>query len=594
MADLDDMDDSALPLTDNEDNGKTYEEYTACAASSPARSETLEYHGNEEDMDEENIGEDNMGVEAEVLSSESILAALRQLRHDYEQLLREKRDMEEYCEDVERENFEKDKQVASLRADKEEMFTQLKQLKRDAKQIVELEEMLRIERDTAAELRRQAASPSPSESTGNGNNKEEATDDSGFVSPQDESAASSAQSEPNWMMQETIETLEKESHKLQLELTSTNADIHERDLLIERLHAELQNTQDELDQEKSFSLELRDQMDEMQSSYTQKISALENDLKVLESESKNKGKLQTSLEDELSTGTKLSLGVPDDLKSLIYTEDVLGKPNDRSTPTKVIASARFDFEARDKSKELSISRGEELTVMRGKSNESWWLVRNTQGKQGFVPLGYLKFADETLEAKARSSRMLAKKRQAAVKESVIGSNLKSPSRKGLVVIARYEYNPNNEKELGFSKGEKLMVSNPVADKHWWMAENHVGKQGFVPTNFLKFRASAAQQFFGTAWKGGRPDKDTQGYTTAAGKVPGGASQNVRKMVWSPNRVLRGVNSLAASVTERTKGWFGRQKPSVIKPPEAPAEQSSSNTSEDESSQEESEDGEENT
>lgn len=32
-----------------------------------------------------NVGEDNMGVEAEVLSSESILAALRQLRHDYEQ-----------------------------------------------------------------------------------------------------------------------------------------------------------------------------------------------------------------------------------------------------------------------------------------------------------------------------------------------------------------------------------------------------------------------------------------------------------------------------------------------------------------------------
>lgn len=53
----------------------------------------------------------------------------------------------------------------------------------------------------------------------------------------------------------------------------------------------------------------------------------------------------------------------------------------------VTATALYDFEAQGED-ELPIAEGEILTVI-DKSNDDWWTVKNSRGKQGVVPAQYV-------------------------------------------------------------------------------------------------------------------------------------------------------------------------------------------------------------
>lgn len=54
-----------------------------------------------------------------------------------------------------------------------------------------------------------------------------------------------------------------------------------------------------------------------------------------------------------------------------------------------VAAYGFDAEGED---ELSITEGEQLTVLE-RENDEWWLVRNAHGAEGVVPAAYVEIAD---------------------------------------------------------------------------------------------------------------------------------------------------------------------------------------------------------
>jgi len=58
---------------------------------------------------------------------------------------------------------------------------------------------------------------------------------------------------------------------------------------------------------------------------------------------------------------------------------------------KLAATVLYDFEAQGED-ELSVTEGEELTVV-DKENDEWWTVRNASGQEGVVPAQYVELAD---------------------------------------------------------------------------------------------------------------------------------------------------------------------------------------------------------
>lgn len=255
-------------------------------------------------------------------------------------------------------------------------------------------------------------------------------------------------------------------------------------------------------------------------------------------------------------------------------------------------AARFDFKAND-ARELSLTCGERLIVMRGRTSEQWWLVRNTSGLSGFVPVSYLDLPS-TVKAEVHLQR-----EQAVPTDDASAKDGPSPRKKrGLLVFTRYEYLAKNDKELSFKRGERLLVARPILNKRWWEAENSAGTKGFVPTNFLKFRASAAEAFYGTRWRRGdenqpngtppatpgRPVKSGTGPDSAAALLPlsargrspapnrGGAdgdSTALRSFVQRGGAakanvlsILKGVagktNTITASVAVKTRSWWTRK------------------------------------
>eukprot|EP00056_Hartaetosiga_gracilis_P013409 m.221363 g.221363 ORF g.221363 m.221363 type:complete len:581 (-) comp13840_c1_seq20:2428-4170(-) len=54
---------------------------------------------------------------------------------------------------------------------------------------------------------------------------------------------------------------------------------------------------------------------------------------------------------------------------------------------------------------------------------------------------------------------------------------------GQKAVGLYEYNPTSSSNLGFSKGENIYILKATGE--WWEAANEDGKQGLVPSNYLR-------------------------------------------------------------------------------------------------------------
>ncbi|RUS91077.1 hypothetical protein EGW08_001205 [Elysia chlorotica] len=85
------------------------------------------------------------------------------------------------------------------------------------------------------------------------------------------------------------------------------------------------------------------------------------------------------------------------------------------------------------------------------------------------------------------------------------------------LVAKYEYRAENSQELTMRKGERLLLVDDSKD--WWKVRSpETGKEGFVPSNFIKVAKPKASLFSTILKKGGK--KKTEG----TGGIGGGRQQ----------------------------------------------------------------------
>ncbi|NP_001290243.1 tyrosine-protein kinase Lck [Larimichthys crocea] len=64
-----------------------------------------------------------------------------------------------------------------------------------------------------------------------------------------------------------------------------------------------------------------------------------------------------------------------------------------------------------------------------------------------------------------------------------------------LVVAIYSYEPNHDGDLGFEKGDKLMIINKD-DPEWYLAESlTTGQQGYIPYNFVAMTTVETEPWF---------------------------------------------------------------------------------------------------
>ena len=64
------------------------------------------------------------------------------------------------------------------------------------------------------------------------------------------------------------------------------------------------------------------------------------------------------------------------------------------------------------------------------------------------------------------------------------SQPKEPPHEHFEVVALYEFQPNDIVDLPLAKGQRVTIINS-SKPNWWKARNERGKEGYVPSNYVK-------------------------------------------------------------------------------------------------------------
>lgn len=143
------------------------------------------------------------------------------------------------------------------------------------------------------------------------------------------------------------------------------------------------------------------------------------------------------------------------------------------TVSKNFVSMLHNFDALHSDRELTVSKGEPLKILRGVVSEQWWLVKSERGDTGFVPRDYVSPFDHVLARAISQVRVLT---------------TPPPGEDILVWFARFDYNAKDDNQVTLKKGETLEVLSCPADKKWWVVRTiDGGRKGFAPATYLKSR-----------------------------------------------------------------------------------------------------------
>lgn len=180
--------------------------------------------------------------------------------------------------------------------------------------------------------------------------------------------------------------------------------------------------------------------------------------------------------------------------------------------TSNVVVAKYDYAAQD-AQELAIRKNERLVLL--DDSRSWWRVRNSAGQSGFVPSNYVKRLKPSILDSLKS----------AVAMSTLGRRSKGGSTSGdspqhqqplassskdfgslsqlragggnahtgshathtcdnFFVVAKFSYSANQDDELSFKKGERLLVVEKSNDG-WWKGEKASKESGWFPSNYVE-------------------------------------------------------------------------------------------------------------
>jgi len=92
--------------------------------------------------------------------------------------------------------------------------------------------------------------------------------------------------------------------------------------------------------------------------------------------------------------------------------------------------------------------------------------------------------------------------------------------KGSKCQALFDFKGASEEDLGFKKGEVLIIENTSEDPNWWLAVNMQGKRGMIPANYVETLGEAAAAQAKTA------------------TLPKGIGQALQPMAWFHGKISR--------------------------------------------------------
>ncbi|GFR95992.1 cytoplasmic protein NCK2 [Elysia marginata] len=123
------------------------------------------------------------------------------------------------------------------------------------------------------------------------------------------------------------------------------------------------------------------------------------------------------------------------------------------------------------------------------------------------------------------------------------------------LVAKYEYRAENSQELTMRKGERLLLVDDSKD--WWKVRSpETGKEGFVPSNFVKVAKPKASLFSTILKKGGKKKSDA-GLGGGGGRQQGTGSNYPNNSSHNGDARTNGNNALNL-VGGRLGGYTGTE------------------------------------
>ncbi|CCE82790.1 Piso0_002536 [Millerozyma farinosa CBS 7064] len=150
------------------------------------------------------------------------------------------------------------------------------------------------------------------------------------------------------------------------------------------------------------------------------------------------------------------------------SESPVKKDADEST-SGVSAIAEYDYE-KDEDNELGFEEGD-LIVDIDFVDEEWWSGKHSKtGEVGLFPAAYVN---------VQSSERKASEPTTDSKETGTSEAGKAPS-----AVAEYDYEKDEDNEIGFSEGD-LIMDIEFVDEDWWSGKHSkTGEAGLFPANYV--------------------------------------------------------------------------------------------------------------
>jgi len=133
-----------------------------------------------------------------------------------------------------------------------------------------------------------------------------------------------------------------------------------------------------------------------------------------------------------------------------------------------------------KENELAFKEGDMFYVS-NTDDPNWWYAEHVESSyEGYIPTNYVKKFEEKQSLVSAVPETQNKEEVTEKWKSTMALN---PS--NCVFVAKYNYAPRRDNELGFKKGDLLYIVNGD-DTNWWLGKikNSPGPIGYIPVNYV--------------------------------------------------------------------------------------------------------------
>ncbi|XP_032887269.1 cytoplasmic protein NCK1 isoform X1 [Amblyraja radiata] len=157
----------------------------------------------------------------------------------------------------------------------------------------------------------------------------------------------------------------------------------------------------------------------------------------------------------------------------------------------VIVIAKFDYVAQQE-QELDIKKNERLWLL--DDSKSWWRVRNSTNKTGFVPSNYVERKNSARKASIvknlKDTLGIGKvKRKPSIRDTASNADTDGYADNGerlydlnAPAYVKFNYTAERDDELSLVKGTKVTVMEKCSDG-WWRG-GYNGQSGWFPSNYV--------------------------------------------------------------------------------------------------------------